>query len=118
MLHEKLDCYQRSIKLAEALSKESATWPKGMGYLVDQLKRAMASIVLNMAEGNYRRGAVERRRFFEIARASAAEVAACVDLAMAFDLISSANGTHMKAETDAISRMLYSLMISHRSGFK
>ena len=87
MLHEKLECYRRSVELAEGLSKESARWPRGLGYLADQLRRAMASVILNIAEGNARRGAVERRRFFEIARASAAEVGACIDLMFAFQLI-------------------------------
>ena len=52
MLHEKLKCYRRSVSLAEELSKESTAWPRGLGYLQDQLRRAMASVVLNIAEDN------------------------------------------------------------------
>ena len=87
MLHEKLGCYRQSVSLAGVLSKEGAKWPKGYGYLLDQSRRAMASVVLNIAEGNARRSQSERRRFFEVARASAAEVGACVDLMFAFRLI-------------------------------
>jgi four helix bundle protein len=47
----------------------------------------MASVVLNLAEGNARKSNKERRRFFEISRASVIEVAACVDLALAFGLM-------------------------------
>ena len=86
MNHEKLHSYQALLKLAGELSKEVAKWRKGYGYLSDQLKRAMASVVLNLAEGNARRSQTERRRFFEIARASAAEVGACVDLMRVFGL--------------------------------
>jgi len=50
MLHEKLTVYQESIALAEDLCKEVATWPRGFGYLGDQIKRAMASDVLCIAE--------------------------------------------------------------------
>jgi len=87
MLHEKLECYRRSVQMAEELSKEGASWPRGLGYLHDQLRRAMASVVLNLAEGNSRKSMAERSRFFEIARGSVIEVAACIDLALAFGLI-------------------------------
>ena len=110
MLHEKLVCYRRSVELAEELSKEGARWPKGYGYLLDQLRRAMASVVLNLAEGNARKTAAERRRFFEISRASVAEVAACIDLAGAFGLVSPALKQARKASLSEISRMLWGLI--------
>ena len=109
MLHEKLEVYKRSIHMAGELRKEAATWPKGMGYLVDQLKRAMSSCVLNTAEGNGRRHGAERRRFFEIARASVAEVGACIDLADAFGLMIPARTMELKGELHRISRMLWKL---------
>ncbi len=46
----------------------------------DQLKRASSSIVLNIAEGNGRRSDGERKRFFAIARGSAEECRAILDL--------------------------------------
>ena len=55
MLHEKLECYYRSVSLAEELSKEGSAWPRGLGYLQDQLRRAMTSVVLNIAEGNLKK---------------------------------------------------------------
>lgn len=45
------------------------------------LKRAVFSIVLNIAEGNGRISLKERARFFYIARASANEVSSIFDLA-------------------------------------
>ena len=54
MLHEKLICYQNAVKMAEELGLEMARWPRGYAFLGDQLKRAMASVVLNLAEGNAR----------------------------------------------------------------
>ena len=109
MLHEKLMAYRRCIGLAQELRKEAATWPRGMGYLVDQLRRAISSCALNMAEGNGRRNSAERRRFFEIARASLAEVGACLDLAEAFGLSSSPRVEELKGELHRISRMLWRL---------
>ncbi len=110
MLHEKLECYRRSVKLAEELSKEGARWPRGLGYLYDQLRRAMASVVLNTAEGNARRSATERRRFFEIARASVVEVGACIDLAQAFGFMPSMAVMSLKSRLEDISKMLWGLM--------
>ena len=110
MLHEKLHSYQESVYLAGKLSKEVTKWRKGYGYLSDQLKRAMASVVLNLAEGNARRSQAERRRFFEIARASAAEVGACVDLMHAFGLTQPKQAEAYKSQLYAISRMIWGMM--------
>ena len=108
MLHEKLMVYRESVALAEDLCKEVATWPKGFGYLADQLRRAMASVALNTAEGNAKRSILERRRFFETARASVAEVAACIDLMRVFGLTRKFE-SH-KSRCEGISRMLWGLM--------
>lgn len=110
MLHEKLRCYRVAIEMAGALSKEVARWPRGMGYLADQLRRAMASIVLNISEGNGIKSYTERRRFFEIARASSAEVNSCIDLMLAFVLIGNQKGADYKEKIDSISKMIWGLM--------
>jgi four helix bundle protein len=115
MLHEKLRCYQLAVEMAGALSKEAATWPRGMGYLVDQMRRAMSSVVLNVSEGNGRRSTLERRRFFEIARSSVAEVDSCIDLMLAFNLINQQKGMMYKDAMDNISKMLWGLIRINRS---
>jgi four helix bundle protein len=85
--HEKLDVYQLELKfltwvtqfLAD-LSHLSATQtrePRG------QLDRASLSALLNTAEGNGRRQGRQRARFFDDARGSAIECAACLDAAVA-----------------------------------
>ena len=109
-MHEKLDCYRLAIECAGGFGKEMSRWPRGYGFLADQLKRAMASVVLNIAEGNAKQSKPERRRFFRISRASAVEVAACVDLMRAYILISADGAGEFKLKIDRISRMLYHLM--------
>lgn len=74
------------------------------------MKRAMASVVLNIAEGNARRSSSERRRFFEISRASAAEVGACIDLIGAFRLTQPDRALAFKSQLEGISKMLWALM--------
>ncbi|MBI2342391.1 MAG: four helix bundle protein [Deltaproteobacteria bacterium] len=110
MLHEKLVCYRESVELADELCKEVAKWPRGFGYLSDQLRRAMASIVLNISEGNARRSNTERRRFFEISRASTAEVSSCIDLMRVFGLISQDKANIYKTKLSNISRMIWGLI--------
>ena len=109
MLHEKLECYRRSVRLAEEFSKEGAKWPRGYGYLLDQLRRAMASLVLNLAEGNARRSRKERRRFFDIARGSGAEVAACLDLIAAFELMPQGMVIDFKSRLTEVCKMIWAL---------
>lgn len=54
-------------------------FPDGESALQDQAKRAADSVVFNLAEGAYREGK-DRRRHFRIAKGSAAEVCAVLDL--------------------------------------
>ncbi|MDX9792594.1 MAG: four helix bundle protein, partial [Kiritimatiellia bacterium] len=58
------------------------TLPKSLAAY-DQLDRASTSIPLNIAEGNGKHTAPDRCRFFDIARGSALECAACLDVLVA-----------------------------------
>ena len=77
--HEKLDVYRESINfcgwVGEFLASISAK-----AAAKDQLDRASTSIPLNIAEGNGKFSAKDRARFFEMARGSALECAACLDV--------------------------------------
>jgi four helix bundle protein len=57
--------------------------------LADQLSRATQSIPLNIAEGAGRTSDLEKRRFYSIARGSACECVAIVDVAYRRGLITS-----------------------------
>ena len=77
--HEKLDVYRESIafcgwvgEFIAAISAKAAA--------KDQLDRASTSLPLNIAEGNGKFSTVDRARFLEIARGSALECAACLDV--------------------------------------
>jgi four helix bundle protein len=75
---ERLDCYRVAIEF-QALA---ATLLPRRGYaaLRDQLERASVSIPLNIAEAMGRFSSAERAHFFSIARGSATECAAIVDI--------------------------------------
>ena len=54
--------------------------PKGSSNISDQLKRASISIPLNIAEACGKTGNKDRSRFFSIARGSAMECGAIMDV--------------------------------------
>src|SRR5688572_17198817 len=60
-----------------------ALLPKGHAVLRDELERASLSIVLNIAEGAGRRSRRDKGRFYTIARGSAMESAALIDVLIA-----------------------------------
>jgi four helix bundle protein len=49
--------------------------------MITQIRRAALSTHLNIAEGASRKSEVERKRFYEIARSSVAEIDAALDIA-------------------------------------
>jgi four helix bundle protein len=71
---ERLDAYRVALEFQGLIPQLLP--PKGHAHLRDQLERASASVVLNLAEGAGRRALNEKVHFYAIARGSAAESAA------------------------------------------
>ena len=80
--HEKLTVYQEAVRFVAWADEILETLPKGLA-VHGQLDRASTSIPLNIAEGNGKYTVPDRCRFFDIARGSALECAACLDLLVA-----------------------------------
>jgi four helix bundle protein len=85
--HEKLHAYQfqlRFVAWVTPLIEEAKTVARGKtGEVCDQLDRASLSSLLNTAEGNGKRRGQARARYFDDARGSAMECAACLDALVA-----------------------------------
>jgi len=85
--HEKLEVYRYELEFVEwvtPLLDEAAAATKGRTREVcDQLDRASLSALLNTAEGNGKRQRQVRAKFFDDARGSATECAACLDALVA-----------------------------------
>ena len=77
---EKLKVYDRALELAVILEEMTRQTPEGRGDLRDQLRRASTSIVLNIAEGAGEFSPSDKARFYRMARRSASECAAIIDL--------------------------------------
>jgi len=80
--HEKLLAYQRSIQFVAWASQLLDGIPTKLA-VCDQLDRASTSAPLNIAEGNGKYTPPDRCRYFENARGSALECAACLDVLVA-----------------------------------
>ena|ERR687892_2252177 len=107
--HEKLDVYRESIALCgwvgELLAQISVK-----AAAKDQLDRASTSLPLNIAEGNGKFSTVDRARFLEIARRSALECAACLDVLVARKLVSPEQITPAKEQLVRIVNMLMGML--------
>jgi four helix bundle protein len=92
-----LEAYAVSQSLIRSLRTIVPIVKKNDRDLADQLKRAATSVLLNVAEGEYR-AAGDRRHHFEIAAGSANEVRACLDAADAWGwpIDDSEARTHLK----------------------
>jgi len=77
--HEKLNVYQLSLAFNEWVG-EFLSSLEAKAAAKDQLDRAARSIPLNIAEGNGKFSKKDRARFFDIARGSALESAASLDV--------------------------------------
>lgn len=84
--HEKLNVYQAAIKWVAWSDELLDSVPKSLS-VHNQLERASTSIPLNIAEGNGKHTSSDRCRFFDIARGSALECAACLDVLVAIKKI-------------------------------
>jgi four helix bundle protein len=80
--HEKLEVYRESLAFVVWLEALLPRLPKATAVR-DQLDRASTSIPLNLAEGNGKFTGADRCRFFDIARGSALECAAALDVLVA-----------------------------------
>jgi len=110
MNHQKLKCYCVLLGVARKLPALLKILPKGNYYLEDQLKRALSSAILNLAEGNGRRSIKERNRFFDISLASIAETASAIDIICAYGYITAMFNEEIKSEL----RMSYAMLMKMR----
>jgi four helix bundle protein len=85
--HRKLIVYQRGLEVVADVVLIDRICKKGWSDLLNQLKRASTSIVLNIAEGvaEYRKD--EKARFYRIALRSAAECHAALDVMIRASLV-------------------------------
>ena len=109
MFHQRLKCYQLTMSMTKAMPGLISKWPRGYGYLTDQLRRAMSSISLNIAEGNAKRSFPERRRYFTSSMGSASECSAILEIAFYYNLIDKSQSEYFQSNLLQVYKMLYKL---------
>jgi four helix bundle protein len=109
---QRLDCYRVAVQLAANAAK---LLPRGHHDLRSQLCRAAASVALNCAEGVGRWAPAEKGRFFSIARGSAMECGAVVDLARSLGLAPAARCKETQWLVVRVVQMLTKLEAACRS---
>src|SRR5882762_10726697 len=109
--HEKLDVYREAINFCGWVGEFLASIP-AKAAAKDQLDRASTSIPLNIAEGNGKFSNADRARFLEIARGSALECAASVDVLAVRKLISQERIIPAKEQLVRIVNMLMGMLKS------
>ena len=86
--YRKLQIWNRSMDLAEAVYKEVAKFPTEEKYgLVSQLRRSVVSIPSNIAEGTGRGSDAQMKQFLEYAMGSCNEVQTQLALAARFNYL-------------------------------
>ena len=107
--HEKLNVYQVLLAFNEWVG-ELLPSVEAKAAAKDQLDRAATSIPLNIAEGNGKFSKRDRARFFDIARGSALEAAASLDVLVSRKLMTSAQVISAKEQLVQVVNMLMGLL--------
>jgi four helix bundle protein len=107
--HEKLDVYQESVAFCGWVG-DLLNDIVGKAAAKDQLDRASTSLLLNIAEGNGKFSTADRARFLEIARGSALECAACLDVLAVRKFITAERTLPAKEQLVRIVNMLMGML--------
>jgi len=105
--HEKMEVYNLTIDFIALADEVVNGLPRGRAYLADQLRRACSSIALNIAEGAGEFAGDEKARFYRMAKRSATECAAVLDVCRRLDL---ANGKQLDAGRNLLLRIVSMLI--------
>ncbi|MFO7957991.1 MAG: four helix bundle protein [Candidatus Brocadiia bacterium] len=107
---EKLNVYQKAVDFADQVASLTEDFPRGYGFLADQLNRASLSIAANIAEGNGRFTKADRKNFFGIARGSVQECVPLLELARRRSLLPGVTHQKLKDALEEIATMLSGLI--------
>jgi len=107
--HEKLDVYQLALDFVVQADAVIEALPRGKRHITDQLARASLSIVLNLAEGTGKHTRLDKRRYYLMARGSATESAALLDVCLRLGLLDKVGYEATKSVIVRIVSMLFRL---------
>ena len=117
-MFEQLEVYQKAVDFADQVAVLTETFPRGYGFLADQLNRAALSVATNLAEGNGRFTKPDRKHFFTIARGSAQECVPILEVGRRRSLVLEDQAVALKEQLETITKMISGLIngLDKRSG--
>ena len=107
---EKMAVYQLSLKAIDQSLMLIRNIPKGNRHLADQLKRAISSVSLNIAEGVGEFKPAEKARFYRMALRSASESCSIIQICYRLQVISNHDYQSFYDLLSSISKMLTKLI--------
>lgn len=107
---ENLIAYQKAVDFADRALAATEGFPRGSGFLADQLNRAAVSIATNLAEGNERFTKADRKHFCGIARGAIQECIPLLDLAMRRGLLGSDAHDELRQRKEGLGEMTSALI--------
>ena len=107
--HEKLRAYQEALKFCAWAGPVIDELPSRISAR-DHLDRASTSTAPNLAEGNGKRSRPDRCRYLDIARGSAVECAACLDVLITRDQLSLPQANEGKTILSAVVSLIAGLI--------
>jgi four helix bundle protein len=108
--YQKLDVYQCSIQFIALVAVLIGKLPRGYFFLTDEWRRASVSIPQNIAEGVGKPAVADRSRYLGIARGSAMECGAILDVGATRKLFSVRDQEKGMALLERIVSMLTKMM--------
>jgi four helix bundle protein len=107
----KLKVWQRAQDACVRIYRATADYPIDERYgLTSQLRRAGVSVGANLAEGAKRSSKADKRRLWEVALGSAAEIMSELDVAVRLRYPNNEEGVKLAREYDEIAAMLNGLI--------
>jgi four helix bundle protein len=109
--YRELKVWQRAMAFTVTIYRESQKWPSEERFgLTSQIRRAITSIPLNIAEGAGNDSNQEFCRFLQYALRSDYEVMTAIDIARGLDFLTAENADTFLVEANEIAAMLVGLM--------
>jgi four helix bundle protein len=109
--HQKLEVFKAAKEFTFECYRITKVFPPDERFnMIQQVRRAALSVVLNIAEGASRRSEVERKRYFEISRGSIIEIDAAFDVANKLGYFGENNLTSLGELTNKTFSMLTKMM--------
>lgn len=111
---ENLDVYKKGKELNKEILNFLRENRQIDSYIKDQLKRAIISVVINIAEGSGKFSKADKRNFYTISRGSVYECVSLLELIAGENQITKEKFIYFYQKLETLSKMLLGLINSQR----